>query len=104
MVIDIAIVDFADRDMVGSAAVLAPLQTADIDFDADAEVDADLADKISEILQSEVGIGTAVAQAAKAAPAADQLVHAQVLELPPVAQVDVFVPVVGAPEQLPKQV
>ena len=62
-----------------------------VDVDGDAEVDADLADGVAEILEDVLRVGAGVADDDAVAAAQHHLVQAEVLEVPAVGEVDVRV-------------
>ena len=74
-----------------------------VDLDVDAEVGAALLDGVAEILERERAVLPGVARDDEAAAAADQLVDAEVLEVPAVGEIDPRVAVGGHAEQLVEQ-
>src|SRR5262249_52093499 len=92
--------------MVGGMAVCARFKSAPIKVDVNphTEVNAYLANYVPKVLKLIMRVGAGVANHDEATTAANQLIHAQVVEMTAIGQVNVRLVSISSPEHLVKQV
>ena len=76
---------------------------ADVDLDVDAEVRPALLDGVPQIAERDGAVLAGVARDDEPAPAPDQLIDPQVLEVPAVGKIDPLAPIGGHSQQLVQQ-
>src|SRR5262249_33987995 len=89
----------ADGGPIGAARLRGPGDLA-LPLDLHAEVDADLPQRIAEVLELPAGITARIDDHDRPAPSLDHLVECQVLEVAAVGEIHVRILVVGEPERL----